>query len=273
MPIWHWRAADKDISAVLNKYDLADAEFHTAWMMRLYIEQSKIPDFEKLSRAGRRLAVTQWRNAELLRLQKLPDNQPYRQAKKNYRHTDSYIHLTHNERMAAIRDVADLVGGWGFARLFAEAIDKIHFDPNRAGRSVVEQAFEQVVSRFQQYLTREERGGAKIYGVLVHDNNESVAKKHTELMRRFHTAGTLWTDIDRIVETPLFVDSRLTRMVQIADLCSVALRRYVENNEADLLDRIFARGDRVGARVVGVRHYADHRTKQCSCKICVAHSA
>jgi hypothetical protein len=26
--------------------------------------------------------------------------------------------------------------------------------------------------------------------------------------------------IDNIIETPLFVDSRLTRMVQIADLCS-----------------------------------------------------
>ncbi|MEJ0012296.1 MAG: DUF3800 domain-containing protein [Bauldia sp.] len=271
MPIWHWRAADNDIISILNKYDLATAELHTAWMMRRYLEQSKIADFEKLSRDARRKAVGQWRNAELLRLQKLPDPAPYRQAKKNFRHSEAYIHLTHNERMSAIRDVADLVGGWGFARLFVEAIDKIHFDPTRTHTTVVEQAFEQVVSRYHQYLVREEHGGLKNYGLLVHDNNESVAKKHTDLMRKFHSAGTLWTEIDRIIETPLFVDSRLTRMVQLADLCSVAMRRYVENNESDLFDRIFPRGDHVGARVVGVRHYTDR--KKCSCKICTAHSA
>lgn len=47
-------------------------------------------------------------------------------------------------------------------------------------------------------------------------------------MRSFQARGTLWTDVDHIVETPFFVDSELTRMVQIADLCAYALRRYVD---------------------------------------------
>jgi len=85
----------------------------------------------------------------------------------------------------------------------------------------------------------------------VHDNNETMAKKHTDLMRNFHTQGTLWTRVDRIIETPLFVDSRLTRMIQLADLCSYALRRYVEKGESNLFRRIFGRADRVGAVAVG----------------------
>jgi hypothetical protein len=62
--------------------------------------------------------------------------------------------------------------------LFAECIDKLHFDPNRGGRSIDEQAFEQVVSRFEQYLVNAyESKGQKNYGLLVHDNNETVARK------------------------------------------------------------------------------------------------
>jgi hypothetical protein len=161
-----------------------------------------------------------------------------------------------------------------YARLFAECVDKTHFDPMRTKLSVDEQAFEQVVSRFQQYLSHTattvtpDAATVRDYGVLIHDNNESVAKKHTQLMRHFHKSGTLWTTIDNIIETPLFVDSRLTRMVQMADLCAVALRRYCENKETDLFQRIFQRADRYGGRAVGVRHFAG---LSCQCEICEAH--
>src|SRR5690606_35324162 len=119
------------------------------------------------------------------------------------------------------------------------------------------QALEQVVSRFQQYLSIVGNNG-RTHGLLVHDNNESVAKKHTTLMRDFHTKGTLWTSIDNIIETPLFVDSSLTRMVQVADLCAFALRRYVENGEVSLFRKIFKRADRYKGRAVGIRHFAGY---------------
>jgi hypothetical protein len=56
-------------------------------------------------------------------------------------------------------------------------------------------------------------------------------------------------------------------MVQIADLCSYALRRYLENNEDFLFDLIFQRADRKDGRVVGVRHFTPHG---CKCKICAS---
>jgi hypothetical protein len=186
---------------------------------------------------ARRTAVQRHRAAELLRLQTSRNLKPYHQTKKNFKHTSAYIHLTQAERLAVLQEVADRIGGWGFARLFAECIDKIHFDPLRTGRSVDEQAFEQVVSRFHHYLARSQQPDEAKYGLLVHDNNETMAKKHTDLMRNFHTQGTLWTRVDRIVETPLFVDSGLTRMIQLADLCSYALRRYVEKGETNLFRR------------------------------------
>ena len=107
-----------------------------------------------------------------------------------------------------------------------------------------------------------------LYGLLIHDNNETVAKRHTELMKRFHERGTLWTEVNRIIETPLFVDSQLTGMIQIADLCAYALRRYLENQEDDLFDLVFARADRKGDTAVGVRHFTQ---PDCTCKICLSH--
>lgn len=269
LPIWHWHDADREISNILKRYDLSGEELHTAWILRSYVEQHRIADFSSLSWQQRRGAVDRERNREILRLQRNQNSRAYRQQKKNFAHTESYIHLTREERRRLIREVADCVAGWGFARLFAECIDKLYFDPARSRQSVDEQAFEQVVSRFERFLANTEGPDQKNYGLLVHDNNQTVAKKHTTLMRRFHQEGTLWTSVERIIETPLFVDSSLTSLVQDADLCAYSLRRYVENQEAGLFNKIFQRADRCGGVVVGVRHWSP---TTCICEICRSHS-
>lgn len=137
----------------------------------------------------------------------------------------------------------------------------------RAPSTVDEQAFEQIVSRFEQYLTITDTSG-KNYGMLIHDNNETVAKRHTGLMKEFHKKGTFWTYINNIIETPLFVDSSLTSMIQMADVCGYAIRRYLENGETVLFDEVFKRADRRGQTIVGVRHFSN---PACTCKICQAH--
>ncbi|NOT42371.1 MAG: DUF3800 domain-containing protein [Alphaproteobacteria bacterium] len=269
MPIWHWKDADREVETVLKRYDLHEEELHTAWLVRRYVEQGKIENFEALDRVSRRSAVERYRVGELLRLQKKGDSKAYKQAKKNYKHTAAYVHLTEAERVKVVEEIASVVSNWGFARLFAECIDKTHFDQAKARRTVDEQAFEQVISRFEKYLSRTPQlDGRQNFGIVVHDNNDTTARKHTTLMRRFHTEGTLWTDVDHIIETPMFVDSRLTRMVQVADLCSYALRRFVENSETTLFRKIFARADRVGARAVGARHFT---ALSCACEICESH--
>ena len=268
VPIASWREADRQIREILLRYDLADAEIHTAWLLRRLVEQDKIIDFEQLDRPARRAAVERYRAGELLRLRRLSSTKPHNQAKKNYRHTADYVHLTWTERRELVLELARCVSRWEFAIVFAEAIDKLHFDSARAGgRTISEQAFEQIVSRFEQFLTKDAQAGT--YGVLVHDNNQTVAKKHTDLMHQFHAQGTLWAKIERIAETPLFVDSRLTRLVQIADLCSYALRRYVENGEEELLGVVSDRAHRFKNKAVGVRHYS---SLTCECSICIAHA-
>ena len=54
----------------------------------------------------------------------------------------------------------------------------------------------------------------------------------------------------------------------MADICAYALRRYLENAEVDLFNRIFPRADRRGDTVVGVRHFT---ATSCTCDICKLH--
>jgi hypothetical protein len=280
IPIWHWKTCDRQINRIKREYKLETVELHVAWMLRKYHEQTQISGFDSLMYDQRRAEVERFRRTQLYKLQS-SNPKRYKQTKKNFAQTDSYIHLTFNERKKAILEVARCVGQWGFARLFAECIDKTHFNPTRVGRDVGESALEQVVSRFQQYLARTQSrmfrrtvGNSsqpiRNLGLLIHDNNETVARKHTEMMRSFHRQGTLWTQIENIIETPLFVDSQLTSMVQIADLCAYGLRRFLENGESEIFNEIFQRAHRRGSIVVGIRHFTNNA---CTCAICAAHRA
>ena len=271
IPIWHWRNADREIRNIKYRFGLQDAEIHTAWILRKYREQKQIENFDGLGPEERRAKVLRFRHAHILELQRSNNNRAYRQTRKNYKQTAQYIHLTFEERCDFVESVAECVSNWGFARLIAECVDKIHFDPQKTPLCVDEQAFEQVVSRFERFLQNTSlRQDQASFGLIVHDNNETVAKKHTDLMRKFHRQGTFWIDIERIIETPLYVDSQLTSMVQIADLCAYALRRYFENNETWLFDRVYRRADRHGQAgpTVGIRHFTDD---ECQCTVCADH--
>ena len=124
------------------------------------------------------------------------------------------------------------------------------------------------MTRFERYLV--DIGGPQTIGLLAHDHDDTSADRLTQLMRHFHRSGTMWTTVTRIIETPFFVDSRLTVGVQLADLCAYATRRFFENNDTDLFDRIYPRFHRVGERVVGIRHYV---RGGCTCRVCTDHSS
>lgn len=258
-----WKRRDADLDHVKTKHRLAGVEIHTAWMMRNYPEQSRIAGFESLSDLDRRAAVGRERRIDIAKAA-LRGPKAAKTLRKNYQQTDAYLHLTHAERVTAIRDIADAVGSWDEAWLFGDAeLKAVHTGtPER----LFAYAFEQVVSRFHHYL---EYYSQEAVGLIVQDNNETAARHLTNLMRRFHDRGTTWVQIPRIIETPLFVDSRLTGMVQLADLCAYATRRFFENGETDLFDRIYPRFDRVNGRLVGLRHFTSKTP--CSCRVCVDH--
>ena len=258
IPAATWKAKDLEVAAIKGQYGLQSEEVHTAWMARDYPEQARIPNFDQLSWEERRNAVLGVRALNLARPRKVKQQ---RSLLKNYRKTEPYVHLTRQERLDCLDELARLVGSWRDARIFAEAQDKVH----APGVPSFDIAFEQIVTRFNTYLKKV----GPLQGLMVQDNNETVARRFTKMMRRFYSDGTIWAEIDCIIETPLFVDSNLTSMVQLADLCAYATRRFFERGEQALLSKFYRRFDRHQKRLVGLRHFTG--TYQCQCKVCIAH--
>ena len=47
-PISQWKACDLQIESMKAHFGLQNAEIHVAWLLRKYLEQSKVPDFKAL---------------------------------------------------------------------------------------------------------------------------------------------------------------------------------------------------------------------------------
>lgn len=74
IPICNWKNCDRVIGAIKRKYKLQEAEIHTGWILRPYLEQKKISGFDSLDYDGRLREVAKYRKTELLRLQKIGPN-------------------------------------------------------------------------------------------------------------------------------------------------------------------------------------------------------
>lgn len=269
IPIETWQTKDREVASVAQLFGLEEAEIHTGWTFRRYLEQERISGFEAMTRDQRRAAYERERDVTLVRIAATKPAEALAEAKKNYRKVAPYVHLTRPERIEVLLRLAQRIGLWTDCRLFCETARKEAYR-GRTFPPIEEESFTQVVSRFQFFLNNRGRmEGNQVYGMLVQDNNTTVAMKLTRLMRKFHARGTTYTLIPNVVETPLFVDSALTGMVQMADVCAFATRRFFENSETDLFDRIYGRFDRAGGRVVGIRHFTG--ATPCRCRVCIDH--
>ncbi len=266
IPLREWKAHDAQLRKLLNARRLGTAEIHTAFMARRYPEQQRIPGFAVLSDDKRREAVTIERKKDLAKAA-LKGDTAVQSLRKNYSKTAAYIHLTHDERIAILRETADALAGWDDARLFGDAHSKTTISADQRLRSR-EFGLEQVTTRFNAYL--ENVHGADALSLMIHDQHQAESTKLTELFRKWHRDGTSYTKIPHIAETPLFVDSSLTAMIQVVDLVAYAVRRFFDRGDTDLFNRIYGRFDRTPAGVlVGLRHYT--AKSPCTCRVCKDH--
>lgn len=258
-----WFALNKQVFGLKRAFALGDPnhlELHAAWIRRPYPEQQQIPDFELLGWQARRDAVLEWREKRQLEVWPLLAGNKRQEDKRYFRSTDSLVHLTFSEREDLLNRSLGIVGDYRRGiTLFAEAIHKAHLPP---AADPVDQAFSQVVSRFEAFLRRR---NTKQWGMLVVDYDEHKAAGLTKMLHRFQRQGTPWGDVNHVIESPFFLDSSSNAGVQVTDLCAYALRRYLENQEEERFRLIFEKFDRTGTGLHGLRHYT---RPGCSCLIC-----
>jgi hypothetical protein len=141
--------------------------------------------------------------------------------------------IRRNERENAYGDALMILGRSSQVRLFGAAIHKAAISPE----DPMEYAFEQLISRFDRFLSRLHRRNNTQRGIVILDKS-SYETSLQRLAREFRLDGHRWGQLHNIGETPLFVDSRATRMIQFADLVAYALRSIMKMDRLSILTRL-----------------------------------
>lgn len=140
-----------------------------------------------------------------------------------------------DDRIQAIKDalqagVADRA--YKSVRLFGAVIKKSAV----AGQDPVELAFEQLTSRYDMFLKRLfiKHNDAQ-RGLILLDKSSTENRIQT-LAREFKYEGHSWGRTKNYAEVPVFLDSKASRLIQLADLVSFALFRFYEHNDNSFYD-------------------------------------
>lgn len=150
----------------------------------------------------------------------------------------------------------------GRSRLFGVVIEKAAI----LGRDPVEFAFEQLCSRFDQFLSRQRHDGQDQRGLIVMD--KSILETRLQaLAATFRSDGHSWGQMRWIADVPFFVDSQATRIIQYADLVAYSLWRKFEKNDDEFFDVIRNRFDASGGIVHGL-HHERYANSSCDCPYC-----
>lgn len=133
-------------------------------------------------------------------------------------------------------------------RLFTVIIDKGYWfarNPGKTGNELYEDAFEQLVSRFDLYLRRRHAEGQPSKGIMIVDPcSTALTAALKAALRRFQAAGTRWANVYNVVETVVFLESHESPGLQMADVCSYATWRLVEFGDSSLATQIASAFDR-----------------------------
>jgi hypothetical protein len=166
-------------------------------------------------------------------------------------------------REAMITRALATLRGHPSIRLFSVIVDKAIVSP----RDPVAIAFEEICNRFNLFLMRmNDRRNDDQRGLIVMD--ESRHEKPLQMLaRKFRIDGARWGHFRNLAEVPLFVDSRASRLIQLADLVAWSTFRKYEIKDGRFFDPLISMFDADGGVVHGLVHHRN-LAEPCYCPGC-----
>lgn len=156
--------------------------------------------------------------------------------------------FSREQRHKAIADCLRLLASSHISnRIFTIAIKKSLISPV----DPVEYAFEQLSSRFDLFLKRLHHRENTQRGLIIFDKS-TYETTIQNLATDFRTIGHTWDVLRNLAEVPLFLDSRASRLIQLADLVAYAAFREYEHNDSQFFSIIRSRLDQEGGIVHGL---------------------
>jgi hypothetical protein len=171
-----------------------------------------------------------------------------------------------NERIGAIQKVLHALDSANQNLVaFACAVHK----PSFPHEDVVIHAYEEITSRFDRYLQRiSDETGTPQRGAIILDKS-SYETGLQNLASQIRRTGNRWGSYtSAIVEVPLFIDSRASRNVQLADHIAYSVFRRYNANDLTYINVIENRFDTREGVICGLVHkISSYRT--CTCPACI----
>jgi len=215
-------------------------------------------------------AQTSWITQELDKLATTinpsdPQSVEFHASKIFSRKVQPWNGMSQREARGVIKAVLNILkDSYETARAFACAVHKASFP----GRDPIELAFEDLCSRFDLYLDRLRGQGERQRGILILD--ESAHETTLQRMaRQFRTLGTRWGIIHNLAETPLFVDSCVSRSLQLADHVAYAVFRRYNASDTSYFDIIASKFDSDKGIIHGLVH-KQTVNPECMCPACIS---
>lgn len=141
------------------------------------------------------------------------------------------------ERLTAIQDALRMGVAEHYpkgVRLFAAVVKKSALP----GEDPVVHAFEQLASRFDLYLRRCHRKYNDTQrGIMLFDES-ATEQRIQSLAREFKYDGHSWGRTTNYAEVPVFLDSKATRLIQLADLVAYSIFRKYEADDDSFFNEI-----------------------------------
>jgi hypothetical protein len=132
----------------------------------------------------------------------------------------------------------------------------------------MEIAFEDLCSRFDLFLNRLKLSGDRQRGLIILDES-SYETSLQKLARDFRVLGTRFGVIRNLADTPVFIDSKASRLVQLADHIAYSVFRRYEASDTSYFDIIAHRFDSVDGRLHGLCHRQTNNLS-CMCPACMS---
>ncbi len=134
------------------------------------------------------------------------------------------------------------------------------------GRNAVQLAYDHLLAKFDTFLTRLHLSGDSHRSLVIADES-SYEKLLQRIMPRWKDGSEGPKKLHSLVEVPLFVGSKASRLIQAVDLVAWATYNYYERGHARYFEHIY---DRFDAQE-GVQHGLTHLVRgyrECGCVPC-----
>jgi len=169
-----------------------------------------------------------------------------------------------SERVEIIKQVLDVLAtSHESVAAFGCAVHKRSYPDENP----VKIAFEELCNRFDLQLKRLYHKGENHRGIIVLDEN-SYQRSLEALTLDFRQIGTRWREIKNLPEIPMFVDSKLSRLVQLADHIAYAVFRYYNAEDNKYFNIISNRFDTESGKIHGLVHKQTVKS-ECMCPACI----